>query len=124
MSNILGAPPPRIPIGGPPGGPGLGPLGPGGPPGLGGPDTEGPGDPDASRVTKLLRTALQAVQAAAQLEAHDPDAANLSDIAARIHKAISTEMSTKDSAMGAGPAAIMLRKASSPGGAPGGGGGY
>jgi len=128
MSSILGAPPRSIDIGGPGGPDGPGPGGP--PPGLaaalaGGPDDAGPGDPDASHVTGLLRQALTLVQQAARLEADDTDAASLSDIAARIHKAISAEQAGKDAALGAGPAVKMLRKASSPGGAPrGGGGGY
>lgn len=137
MSSLLQAPPRRIPIGGGPGGPGGlgGPGGPGGPPpglaaalsgagaGPGGPDVEGPGDPDASQVVKLLRSALTAVTAAAHLEADDVDAANLSKIAADLHKAISVEQATKDQAMGAGPAAKMIRKAGNPANAPGGGGG-
>jgi len=120
MSSILQAPPPRIPIGGGggPGGPGPGPgalaaliRGGGNPDTPPGGDDNGPGDPDSSQVTKLLRQALVNVTAAAHLEADDSDAAALSDIAARLHKQIALEQGTRDQAMGAGPASKMLRKA-------------
>lgn len=113
MSSLLGAPPARIPIGGPGGGPpGLGPGGPGD-------DTGGP-DADASQVVSMLRMALSLVQQAATLEADDPDAAQISDVAARLHKLIANEQNIKDQAMGAGPAAKMIRKATPPGGGGGG----
>jgi|SRR5215831_6150799 len=137
MSSLLQAPPRRIPIGG---GPDGGPGGPGGPgglaaalaggpppgPGPGGPpgpgDDTGPGgDADQSQVVKLLRSALTNITAAAHLEADDVEAAQLSDIAARLHKVISMEQSTRDAAMGAGPAAKMVRKASNPPNRPGAG---
>lgn len=123
MSSILSAPPARIPIGGAGGGPG----GPGGLGaalgGLGGPpapsdtpDATGPDDPDAGSVTSLLKRAMTLVQQAGQLEKDDVDAAQITKIAADIHKAIANEQATKDAAMGAGPATKMIRKAAPSGG--------
>lgn len=122
MSSMIHQPAPSIQIGGPQGAPGQ--AGPGplqGP----GPAGGGPGSQvDPAAVKQNLQKAYQALMAAASAEGHDPDGAQYTQLAAKVHSLIAASTSLEDDVMGAGPGVKMIRKTANGGAAGGAGGGY
>lgn len=109
MSSMIQQPPRSIPVnGGPQGGAPGGAQAPG-------------GDVDPASVKKNLQTAYQALMAAASAEGHDPDGAQMTALAAKVHALIAASTTLQDQVMGAGPGVQMIRKA---GGGSQGGSGY
>jgi hypothetical protein len=101
LSQIVGGPPPP-PIGAPP-------------------DTGGgiPGQPDSPDVTDLINQAADLLQQALSQEKDPEDKALIADLIAKAHKFTGSQQKLIDQAVGAGPGAKVIRKATG-----GGGGGY
>jgi hypothetical protein len=108
-----------------PGGPGGGPPShipiPSGPSDAAGPAPDaggdsGPGDgPDSPKVSDAVNTAIDAISGVIDLEGDAADKAFLAKVVADLHKFLGDQQKLADQAMGAGPGAKMIRKASSPG---------
>ena len=76
----------------------------------------GPGDgPDSPKVSDAVNTAIDSISGVIDLEGDAADKAFLAKIVADLHKFLGDQQKLADQAMGAGPGAKMIRKASSPG---------
>lgn len=86
------------------------------------PDSEGAGDnpgggdgPDTPKVADGVQSAIDALTGVLPDEGDASDKAFLAKIIADLHKFLGDQQKLQDTAMGAGPGAKMIRKASSPG---------
>lgn len=108
-----GGPPSHIPVpgGGGPAGPSVGPSA-----GPSDADESTGGDgPDSPKVADLCDQAVSILQQAGDLEADAADKAKFSKWIAEIHAFLGEQQKLQDTAMGAGPGAKVIRKATSPG---------
>jgi hypothetical protein len=66
-------------------------------------------------VSDAVNTAIDAISGVIDLEGDAADKAFLAKVVADLHKFLGDQQKLADQAMGAGPGAKMIRKASSPG---------